>query len=100
MLRSLATRMATGRAARAVPFLKWLALAEIAVLARRHVAHLDAEERRELARLLRRGRALPPADRDRLRVLVAKMEPRAFLGGAADRLSPVPIPRRLSKARY
>jgi hypothetical protein len=99
MLRSLATRLATNRAARAVPWLKWLAMAEIAVLAKRHLEHLDAAERRELGRLLRRRRT-SPGERDRLRVLVAKMEPRAFLGGAADRLSPVPLPRRLSKARY
>lgn len=100
MLRSLATRLATGRAARAVPLLKWLALAEIAVLAKRHVEHLDTGERRELGGLLRHARRLSPADRLRLRELVTKMEPRAFVGGAADRLSPIPIPRRLSKARY
>ena len=100
MLRRLATRTATGRAARVVPFLKWLALVEIAVLAGRHFGHLGTEERWELARLMRQGRSLTPAERDRLRVLVAKLEPRAFVGGAADRLSPVPLPRRLSKTRY
>jgi hypothetical protein len=39
-------------------------------------------------------------ERRELRELVAKLDPRAFAGGAADRLSPVPLPKRLTGARY
>ncbi len=100
MLRQLAVRTATGRAAKRLPFLKFLAIGEIAILAGRHVRHLDPVERRRFVELVRRGRSLDPAERDELRALVAKVDPRAFAGAAADRLSPIPLPRRFTRARY
>jgi hypothetical protein len=94
-----------GRAARGVPglrhipLLKLLAAAEVAMLARDHVLLLDRGERRRLFELIRIGRGrrrnLSEPERDELADLVAKMEPRLLAGHAVDRLSPVPIPRRL-----
>jgi hypothetical protein len=94
-----------GRAARGVPglrripVLKLLAAAEIAMLARDHVLRLDSGERRRLIQLIRIGRGrrrnLSEPERDELTELVLKMEPRQLAGHAVDRLSPVPIPRRL-----
>jgi hypothetical protein len=82
-----------------LPVLKVLALAEIALLARDHVSKLDGTERRRLVELVRKGRGrtrnLTPEERDELTALVAKAEPRRFAALAADRLSPVPLPKRL-----
>ena len=86
-----------------LPVLKLLAIGEIAVLARAHVNKLDPAERRRLVQLIREGRGrtsnLSAEERDELQRLVAKAEPRLFAGEAADRLSPVPLPRRLREGR-
>jgi len=83
-----------------LPFLKLLAVAEIAVLARAHVTRLTAAERRRLFQLMRtsRGRKgnLTEAERQELAELVNKMEPRMFAGAAANHLSPVPLPKRVT----
>jgi hypothetical protein len=82
-----------------VPVGRLLLLGDIALRARRHVALLSAEERWRIAVLVaagaRRRGALSRRERVELALLVAKMEPRAFLGIAASRMSPVPIPRRV-----
>lgn len=69
------------------------------MLARDHMLLLDRGERRRLLELIRVGhgrtRNLSEPERDELAQLVAKMEPRLLAGHAVDRLSPVPIPRRL-----
>ena len=82
-----------------LPVLKLLSVAEIAMLAREHATKLTPEERRRLVELVRIGRGrsrnLSEADREELAALVAKAEPRLFAGMAADKLSPVPLPRRL-----
>ena len=79
--------------------LKLLAIAEVALLARSHVSRLDPDERWRLLGLVRKGRGrqsrLSPDERDELQRLVAKTEPRLFAGLTADKLSPVPLPRRL-----
>ena len=84
---------------RRLPVMKLLAIAEIAVLARDHIAKLDPAERRRLLELLRLGRgrtsSLSPKEREELATLVAKAEPRLFAGLAADKLSPVPLPHRI-----
>lgn len=84
---------------RRIPMLKLLAVAEIALLARDHVSRLDAAERRRLLALVTKARGrrrnLTRDERDELATLVAKAEPRRFAGLVADRLSPVPLPRRL-----
>ena len=83
-----------------LPVLKLLAVAELALVARRHLQHLDASERRRLAQLVRRGRQLSAAEREELRQLVLKLDARAFAGSAVERLSPLRLPRRLTGARY
>ena len=80
---------------RRMPFLKVLAIAQAALLARRHLQRLDSGEGRRLAQLVRHGHHLKPAERDELFRLVAKLEPRAFAFDAANRFSPLPLPRRL-----
>lgn len=84
---------------RRLPVLKVLAAAEIAVLAHDHVKKLDREERRRLVALIRIGRGrrrnLSDDERAELETLIAKIEPRLLAGHAVDKLSPVPIPRRL-----
>jgi hypothetical protein len=88
---------------RRLPLLKLLAIAEIALLARDHVTKLDAAERRRLLALERKARGRParlaPDEREELARLVAKAEPRLFAGLVADRLSPVPLPRRIVRGR-
>jgi hypothetical protein len=88
---------------RRIPIFKLLAVAEIAVLARNHLRRLEPAERRRLFELVRRGRgrtsSLSESEREELSGLVAKVEPRLFAGLAADKLSPVPLPRRLIEGR-
>ena len=88
---------------RRLPVFKLLAIAEIAMLARNHFSRLDAQERGRLVELVRTGRGrarnLQPAEREELAALVAKLEPRQFAGLAADKLSPVPLPRRFTHGR-
>ncbi len=82
-----------------LPIMKLLAIGEIAVLARAHASLLDSQERRRLVELVRKGRGrarnLTAAEREELTALVAKAEPRRFAGLVADKLSPVPLPKRL-----
>jgi hypothetical protein len=97
--------MTIGRAAgrvpglRRVPMLKLLAAAEVALLARDHMLRLSPPERRRLMTLVAAGRGrtsrLTDAERDDLEHLLSKLEARLLLGHAVDRLSPVPLPRRL-----
>ena len=88
---------------RRLPIFRLLALAEVVMLARDHLGRLSLDERRDLARLVRKGRGrrsnLTPEERDRLATLVAKADPKRFAGAAADRLSPVPLPKRFSGRR-
>lgn len=83
-----------------LPLLKVLAIAEIALLARDHVSYLEPSERRRLLTLVRKGKArnsrnLSKRERAELTELVAKAEPRRFAGLVADKLSPVPLPKRV-----
>jgi hypothetical protein len=84
---------------RRLPVLKLLAVAEIGLLARDHLRRLSPAERRRLLELVRIGRGRPSnltrSERDELAALVAKLEARRLAGEAADRLSPVPLPRRV-----
>jgi hypothetical protein len=85
---------------RRLPVVKLIAVAELALVARKHMQHLDAAERRRLVELARRGRGMSPADREELRELASKLDARAFAGSAIQRLSPIGLPRRLTRARY
>lgn len=88
---------------RRLPAAKLLALAEIALLAREHATRLDPQERRRFLALIRRGRGrtskLSARERAELMALVAKANPRLFVGLVADKLSPVPLPRRVVRGR-
>jgi len=83
-----------------LPFFKFLAIAQVARLAGRHYRHLDATERRRLNALVRKGMGATPAERKELRALVDKIDLRGLVGGAASRISPVPLPKRFTGARY
>ena len=78
-----------------LPFFKILAIAQVALLVRRHLRGLSRDDRHRLTALARKGTKLTPAERAELRVLVNKMEPKSFVLGAADKISPVPLPRWL-----
>lgn len=99
MLRFLLTRTPVKRLARGVPVVALLSAAEVAKLAKDHLARLRPVERRRLLALIAKARggagALSERERTELGSLVAKLEPRAFVGSAADHFSPVPVPKRL-----
>jgi hypothetical protein len=84
---------------RRIPVLKLLAMAEVAMLARDHMLRLSPPERRRLITLVRVGRGRPSrltgTERDDLERLLDKLEARMLFGHAVDRLSPVPLPRRI-----
>jgi hypothetical protein len=80
-----------------LPFFKLLAIAQIALLVRRHLRNLTPMEMRRMGELVRRGHRLDRDERTELRSLVAKLEPGAFAFAAADRVSPVRLPRRFGR---
>jgi len=84
---------------RRLPVLKLLAIAEVGMLARDHLVALTPVERHRLFHLIRlahgRPSSLSDAERTEFAELVAKFEPRLLAGVAADKLSPVPLPKRL-----
>jgi hypothetical protein len=84
------------RMLRRMPFFRLLAIAQMALLARRQLKRLDANDRRRLGELVRRGRQMTPAERDELRRILTKLEPRALAFSAANAFSPVPLPRWLA----
>lgn len=96
---SLARAMSRVPGLKRVPVLKLLSAAEIALLAHDHVTRLDRHERRRLVELVRIGRGrrrnLSDAEREELSTLVARIEPRLLAGHALNKLSPLPLPRRL-----
>jgi hypothetical protein len=85
---------------RRLPILRLVAIAKLALVAKKHLEHLTPAERRRLAKLARRPRSLTPKQQRELRRLVGKIDLRAFAGSTADSFSPLPLPRRLTKARY
>jgi hypothetical protein len=84
-------------AVRRIPVLKLVAAAELAIVARRHVLRLTPKERRRLLELISRPHRLTERDRRELKRLVDKMAPRVFAGAVAEKLSPVPLPRRWTR---
>jgi hypothetical protein len=84
---------------RRIPVVKLLSAAEVALLARDHLMRLTPRERRRLVVLVRVGRGrrsrLTESERDELEALLAKIEPRLLVGEAVNKLSPLPLPRRL-----
>lgn len=84
------------RTARYLPIYKVIAVAQMALLAREHLGRLEPQERRRLTELARHRRELGEEEQDELRSLTAKLAPREFAGAALHKLSPVPLPRRLT----
>ena len=82
------------RLLRRMPFFKVLAVAQMALLARRQLKQLDPDDRHRLTELVRRGPRIDAAERDELRGLLVRLEPRAFAMAAANAFSPVRLPRR------
>lgn len=86
------------RAFRGLPVARALAAAELVVLVRQHVDKLEPHERRRVLELLRRARGRPSAlskrERRELASLVAKVEPRVFVGTAVGKLTGLPVPSR------
>lgn len=82
-----------------LPIFKLLAIAEVAMLAGHHMHRLDADDRKRLLELLRHPRSLTEPEKVELRAIVAKLEPRMFLGAAAEKFSPVPLPNFVTRAK-
>jgi hypothetical protein len=74
-----------------IPFFKVLAILQILMLARRHLQGLSQTDRRRMTELVRRGHRLSKAERRELRRLASKLEPGAFVRGAAVRASPLRV---------
>ena len=103
MLRLVMSSPWVKRLSRGVPVARLLLVAEVAVLAYRHLGKLDSAQRRRLfALLIRAGgrpRSLAAAERREFLYLVARLEPRLLLGTAVRLVSPVPLPKRLLYGR-
>ena len=85
------------RTFRRMPIFRLLAIAQAVLLARRHLQRLDAGDRRRLRELVRRGRGMDRSERDELRRILSKLEPRALAFAAANAFSPLPLPRRFGR---
>ena len=79
-----------------MPVARLLVAAEVLLLARRHVVKLDAQDRRRLLELVRRGRGrrrnLTERERRELSRLLLKAEPREFVSSAMKKVVGVPLP--------
>lgn len=99
MLRLLVKGPPLKRFANGFPIVGVLLAVEVAAMARAHFAKLNGAQRRRLIALLMQSRgrlrSLSHSEREELEVIFATLEPRLFLGSAARRLSPVPVPKRL-----
>ena len=99
MLRFALKRLPLKRIAPGVPVVWVLLAGEVALMAAHHLSRLNAAQRRRLLALTIKSRGRPSslsdADRLELRILVAKFEPRLFVGSTVKRISPVPVPKRL-----
>jgi hypothetical protein len=87
------------RTVRHLPLFKLVAILQLALLARRHLGAITPAERRRAAHLIRHARRLTPDERHELIDIASKLEPRAFAGAAANKFSPVPLPRRVTNGR-
>lgn len=82
------------RLLKSMPLVRLLAIAKTALLARRHLRRLDADDRNRLLVLVRKGRGMRAGERDELRRILAKLGPGEFAYATADAFSPVKLPRR------
>ncbi len=94
-----------GRVAQKVPVLRDLPVvrlvmaAEVLLIGKHHLDRLTPAERGRMVRLVAkakgRPRSLTETERSDLAAIVEKLEPRAFLATAGERLSPVGMPASL-----
>jgi hypothetical protein len=77
-----------------MPLFRLIAVGQTALLARRHLRRLDADDRHRLLELVRKGRRMSAGQRDELRTILSKLGPREFAYATADAFSPVKLPRR------
>ncbi len=86
-------RAAAGVGGRWAVWLRILVLANVALAIKRHLDLLEAEEKRDLADLVRRSKGRPSnlsrAERERLRGLVDKLEPAGLAREAAESVVPL-----------
>src|SRR3954447_16243221 len=82
------------RLLKTMPLFRLLAIGRPALLARRHLRRLDADDRHRLIELLRKGRRMSAGERDQLRAILAKLGPGEFAYSTANAFSPVSLPRR------
>jgi len=82
------------KTARKLPLFRLIALAQVGQLAFRHVGALSPAERRRLLELGRRPHRLSKKERDELRRIAAKLEPRTFAENAFRTVSPIGGGRR------
>ena len=87
------------RLSHGIPVARLLLVGEVALLAAQHLARLDRIQRRRLLALMvathGRPARLRAGERAELMLLLARLEPRLFLGLAVRRLSPMPLPKRV-----
>jgi hypothetical protein len=77
------------RMANRLPMFRLMALAQVGLLAHRHLGALSRAERRRLLELARRPHRLSTSERQELKRIAAKLEPRAFAQDAVRTVSPV-----------
>jgi hypothetical protein len=86
---------------RRLPVVRLLLLGEVVMLARAHIERLTPKERRRLMVLLREAKGRPSTlssrKHDELHELIAKAEPKLFAAAAAEKLAPLPLPRRFTR---
>ncbi|MEA2347775.1 MAG: hypothetical protein QOG62_1562 [Thermoleophilaceae bacterium] len=82
-----------------IPVFRLLLIAELALVLRDHYLFLTPPERKRLRQLVVRGPRMTADERAELRLLVAKLEPRLLAGAATEKLSPVPLPNLITKAK-
>ncbi len=76
------------RTMRKLPVFRIVALAQVGLLARRHLGALSPVERRRLFELSRHPHRLSGAERRELQRIAAKLEPRTFAANAFRTVSP------------
>jgi hypothetical protein len=87
------------KTARKLPLLRLIALAQVGLLARRHLGALSPAERGRLIELGSRPHRLSKAEREELQRIAAKLEPRAFAESAFRTVSPLGGGRRRRTTR-
>lgn len=86
---------------RRLPMMEIVLAGQVILLAREHLERLTPRERHRVVVLIRESHGHPSrlSERDRaeLKALLAKLEPRLFAETALRTLSPLPIPRAITR---